>query len=302
MGPELPALVTTDPGRLRQILINVVGNAIKFTDRGEVELAVASRETAAASGRHLITFRVRDTGPGITAEQQSRLFRPFAQADVSTTRRYGGTGLGLVLSRRLARLMGGDLVLEESIPGVGSTFVVTVEVEAVADDAVLWMTGKPAAAAANAKDGTPSLAGARILVAEDSPDVQLLMKTILMVRGAEVEVAGNGLEAVEMAFAGDYDLVLMDVQMPVMDGLDATRALRKQGFAKPIVALTAHAMKEERDRCFEAGCDGHLPKPSSHATIYETITSLLGKRHQPDTVTYMRKPAAHASTLIQNGS
>src|SRR5690606_7370880 len=126
MAPGLPSRVMTDPGRLRQILINVLGNAIKFTDRGEVELKVESRTLA--PDRMLVSFRVRDTGPGISAEQQARLLRPSAQADVSTTRRYGGTGLGLVLSRRLARRMGGDLVLEESIPGVGSTFVVTVEV------------------------------------------------------------------------------------------------------------------------------------------------------------------------------
>jgi CheY-like chemotaxis protein len=260
---ELPGLIIADPTRIRQILTNVVGNAIKFTERGRDELFVSFE-----SGQ--ITFEVVDTGRGITDEQRDQLFQPFTQADVSPTRKYGGTGLGLVLTRRLSEALGGRFDLVTSEPGTGSTFVATVQVEVPAEAAMVRALGFEVEVA-RAAGSAARLKGMDVLLVEDSPDNQALFSIYLGRAGARIEIAGDGARGVEMALAKDYDVVLMDVQMPVMDGIAAVRALRARGFATPIVALTAHAMKEERRRCLDAGYDEFLSKPVSRSELIEAL-------------------------------
>jgi CheY-like chemotaxis protein/anti-sigma regulatory factor (Ser/Thr protein kinase) len=252
---KLPEWLVTDPMRLKQILINVIGNAIKFTNRGEVAVHFEARD-----GRLVCT--VTDTGVGIPSETMDLLFQPFTQIESAPDKRFGGTGLGLVLSRRLAQLLGGDVRLERSEAGVGSTFVVTVAFESARHPAA--RTLKPPTAVA-------ALGGKRILIVEDSPDNQFLTKQYLLKTGAEADVVNDGLEALEAIEAKDYDLVLMDMQMPVMDGYAATGELRRRGFRTPIVALTAHAMKDDLERCLDAGCDGYLAKPFRRCALIETI-------------------------------
>jgi PAS domain S-box-containing protein len=267
----LPEAILTDPLRLRQILINVIGNAIKFTDRGFVQVKVRLYSDSLA--RTLLGIDVKDTGAGISAEQAAKLFTPFTQADASTTRKFGGTGLGLVLSKKLANILGGDVVLKESTPGVGSTFSISIDpgdVEKVffrstdfqEKKIVSFPLAKPSA----------SLRNLKILLVEDSHDNQVLIQKLLRLAGAQIEIANNGREALEKVKQGDFNLVLMDLQMPEMDGFEATRRLRAHGFDKPIIALTAHAMKEERKRCLENGFDDHLSKPVDNEALLRTLS------------------------------
>ncbi|MDX2131984.1 MAG: ATP-binding protein [Planctomycetota bacterium] len=254
VSPEVPPLIAADPVRVRQILLNLVGNAIKFTHAGRVDISVSF----ATPGRLLVD--ISDTGIGLSPEQIARLFRPFAQADDSTTRRFGGTGLGLALSQRLARIMGGDIVVS-STPGAGSTFSFSVEAEP--------LTHPPAAPADPSR--TPDRLAARVLLAEDGPDNQHLFTHVLSRAGAAVTVVDTGQRAVDAALAGDFDVILMDMQMPDLDGYEATRRLRRQGYARPIIALTAHARVEERDECFAAGCDDHATKPIDRARLIALV-------------------------------
>ncbi len=253
----VPETIESDPTRLRQILLNVIGNAIKFTKQGSVTVTVKllKRDDGRSSQ---LAFFVKDTGHGIAPDEQDRLFSAFMQADASTTRKFGGTGLGLALSRVLARALGGDVLLSESVPGQGSTFVVSVEVGRVETTRIIPLVGEYPQAATFDK-GT--LQGIKVLVAEDSLDNQLLITRILKRAGASVDLAENGADAIKQALGSDYDLVLMDMQMPVLDGFDATTELRRRGYKRPIIALTAHAMREEREKSLRAGCDDHLTKP-----------------------------------------
>lgn len=247
---SVPTRILTDPLRLRQILTNVIGNAIKFTQKGQVGIRVFNSEN------ETIAFEVKDTGIGISREDTNKLFRVFRQADDSVSRKFGGTGLGLVLSRRLAQALGGNVVLSDSVKNQGSTFLVTVSSSGPAQRP----TRKPAIASRE----TPSsrnLSGLRVLLVEDASDNQDLIRRILSKRGMTVDIAPNGLEGMRKALAGSYDIVLMDIQMPVMDGYTATQKLRQQGYQKPIIAITAHAMPEERSRCLQSGCTDHLVKP-----------------------------------------
>jgi len=262
-SPSVPETIVSDPTRLRQILINVIGNAVKFTSTGGVVVAVGCGQ-AVADGRPTIEFIVSDTGCGISDEGRQRMFKPFSQADNSMTRRFGGTGLGLVLSRKLANKLGGDVRLIDSVVGQGSVFSVTVVcgIAPTSDE-----DAKAKSLLRRVPVAERPLDGVRILLAEDVPDNQLLILHVLKNSGATIEVVDNGAAAVESAGTHDYDIVLMDIQMPVMDGLDATKCLRGKGFTKPIIALTAHALLEERDRCLKAGCDDHLTKPFSYKDL-----------------------------------
>jgi CheY-like chemotaxis protein/anti-sigma regulatory factor (Ser/Thr protein kinase) len=255
--------------RLGQVLTNLLSNAVKFTEVGGVAVV------ADAAGGTL-TLRVSDTGVGLSEEQQQRLFQPFTQLDESATRRQGGAGLGLALSRQLARLMGGDLTLE-SAPGRGSTLTFTVP--APIADAPTTATATPRAPV--------ELAGLRVLVVEDNKVNQLLATSLLRKAGASSEVAENGRLALERLDRGpaDFDVVLMDLQMPELDGLEATRALRARSWFKglPIVALTAHALDEERARCLAAGMDDYLAKPIDVARFYETLARYLPRAPVPPT-------------------
>jgi signal transduction histidine kinase/ActR/RegA family two-component response regulator len=273
LATPVPATIASDALRLRQILLNLVDNAIKFTADGSVcvELALA----AASPQLH---FAVRDTGIGMGADLLARLFRPFEQADVSTTRRFGGTGLGLAISRQLAQLLGGDIVAA-SEPGRGSVFTLSVETGAL--DGVERVHAPPQAAS-----GAPPLplasaiAGTRVLLVEDGPDNQRLLSYVLRRNGCEVTVAANGQDGLDRvaAAAGAFDLVLMDIQMPVLDGISATRRLREQGFRAPIVALTANAMPAHEAECRAAGCDAFLTKPIDRQRLLATIERLRPAR------------------------
>ena len=271
----LPETIETDPTRLRQILLNLVGNAIKFTPRGSVRLEVGPVEDTR------LCFEVIDTGIGLDAEQQARLFTAFSQADASTTRRFGGTGLGLAISKRLAGMLGGDLRVR-SLPGEGSTFTLTIDVGSLAGVRLLDRPPEVRAAAERPEpsaDERQALRG-RILLAEDGLDARRLLARHLRAAGAEVETAENGLVACELALrAADagtpYDLILMDMQMPELDGYAAAARLRAAGYRGPIVALTAHAMEDERARCLGAGCDGFATKPILRRTLIEVARAYL---------------------------
>jgi CheY-like chemotaxis protein len=230
-----------------------------------------------------LRFDVVDTGVGMTPEQLAALFQPFTQADNSTTRQYGGTGLGLAISKRLARALGGDLTAS-SQPGKGSTFSLTIStgplegVKMLAAPTVMDFLENEAAAprSATAEMTNKALSNTRVLLAEDGPDSQRLIAFILRTAGATVTLAENGQVAVERAVQAEsrgaaFDVILMDMQMPVLDGFGATRRLRQLGHTQPIIALTAHAMEGARERCLEAGCDDYAPKPIDRATLIATV-------------------------------
>lgn len=282
----VPDRVFSDPTRLRQILMNLIGNAIKFTDRGHVRL------TLSLSGENL-DFRIEDTGCGITSEQASRLFESFMQADSSTTRKFGGTGLGLALSRRLARSLGGSLALAESYVGRGSIFLLKLPVEYGAN--AKWVqlgqeVALPGEATVLPVIRSKQLENVRILLVEDSPDNRMLLNRFLQLAGATVSFAENGREGVNAALANDFDVVLMDIQMPVLDGCQATRELRQSGYNKPILAITAHAMKGEREKILAFGFNDYLTKPINTRVLTEVIAAHFGRRLQSQNGTLVPPP------------
>ncbi|HIQ19650.1 MAG TPA: response regulator [Planctomycetes bacterium] len=291
----VPETILTDPQRLRQILVNLVGNAIKFTSQGSVRIVV--RVVQDEKGADQLRFDVVDTGMGIDPEKMDQLFQPFTQVDMSATRRFEGTGLGLAICRRLAHLMGGE-VRATSQPGAGSTFTLTIPIvlpdkrQPTSDDRQRARDDKPdtagpcaqsdsdngTAASSQTPDMRPPATAprlsCRVLVADDRPDIRRVVCELLQAAGAQVTAVENGQQAVEMALATrrprdgradqcrpPFDLILMDMRMPVMDGYQATRSLRQQGYSGPIIALTAHAMAGERQQCLDAGCDDYLSKP-----------------------------------------
>lgn len=267
----VPDSFATDSTRLKQILINLLGNAVKFTERGSVTLTVKMLPSGC------LGFEVQDTGIGIPFAKQDRLFKVFSQVDDSSTRLHGGSGLGLVLARRLAQALGGNVELLEAAPGEGCTFLAKIPAR---DPSFAAAPNSMALARPQKKPNAASpqhLKGVRVLVAEDAPDGQLLLRRILTRAGAEVDIVSNGLEAIERARGDAYDVILMDLQMPVLDGYAATRTLREQGYAKPIVALTAHALKEERERSLAIGCSGYLTKPIDQDELFQTVTRLSGR-------------------------
>ncbi|MGE0763374.1 MAG: ATP-binding protein [Bdellovibrionales bacterium] len=270
---DLPHKISTDPTRLKQILLNLVGNAIKFTQAGEVAVTVAPAENG------MVNFEVEDTGIGISEEQRQKLFQPFTQADGSVTRKFGGTGLGLNLSKRLARLLDGDIVLKKSQPGQGSVFVAMVRNHAV-DSPIPVSMREIQSQKQTIRAAEQVLRNMRVLVVDDSLDNQSLLGTILSRHGAEVGFASNGFEATQKAASEPYDVILMDIQMPVMDGYTAATVIRAQNFSKPIIAITAHAMGDVRRRCQQAGCTDSLTKPIMPATLVQTLRRFT--RHAQD--------------------
>ncbi|WP_082579997.1 ATP-binding protein [Pelomonas sp. Root1444] len=268
-------LLLGDPQRIAEVLLNFAGNAVKFTESGFVRLA-ARLDGEATGPRLTLRFEVQDSGIGIAAEAQARLFQDFEQADSSTTRRYGGTGLGLAICRRLAELMGGHVGVDSTLGG-GSTFWFALAVEATTQ-----VQTPPAAPPRphSARERLAELARSqprRILLAEDNAVNQEVAVALIGSAGLTVDVAVDGRQAVDMVQAGDYALVLMDVQMPVMDGLDATRAIRRlaKGAALPILAMTANAFDEERQRCLDAGMDDHVAKPVVAEQLFATLYDWL---------------------------
>jgi PAS domain S-box-containing protein len=279
----IPETIQSDPVRLRQILINLVGNAVKFTERGGIQIRVGLEDPAARFPQ--LWFEVADSGIGMDDDLVSRLFDPFTQADSSTTRRFGGTGLGLAISKRLAHMLGGDVVVR-SAPGQGSTFRLTVGTGPLAGVALVQSPFQAIASngerEADAED--VELQG-RVLLAEDGPDNQRLIRLLLQRSGLEVDVAENGNVAYEMAARSaendePYDVILMDMQMPDLDGYSATSLLRNSGYDAPIIALTAHAMAGDREKCIRAGCDDFASKPIDRAELLGLVRRYLAKRPQ----------------------
>ena len=254
LSEHIPLQINTDPARLFQILANLIGNALKFTEHGRIELSIFM--TQVEGGERLI-FDVTDTGLGMTEVEAKDLFKPFVRSITAQKRGFRGTGLGLVLSRRLAQALGGDVTLQQSKAGVGSTFSLWLHSQGPQDS-------QEAAAQEVLSMPSPSnegLAGVSVLLAEDSFDIQLLIQTLLSKSGATVDTANNGIEAVEKASRKTYDVILMDLQMPEMDGYQAVKILRSRAYPGSIIALSAHAMKEEELRSIESGFDAHQCKP-----------------------------------------
>jgi CheY-like chemotaxis protein/HPt (histidine-containing phosphotransfer) domain-containing protein len=271
LAPELAGALRGDPLRLEQVLLNFIGNAIKFSEHGSV--AVRARALRRFGPDTLVRFEVQDRGIGIDPADLGYLFTPFHQADPSTTRRYGGTGLGLVISKQLAVLMGGEVGVD-SAPGKGSTF---------------WFSARlgPAGGALDAAPAAASVAfgdalvGARILLVEDNEFSQQVGRELLEAEGAAVQVAGNGAEALELMRRQRFDCVLMDVQMPVMDGFEATRRIRADPALRGtmVIAMTANAGVEDRARCMAAGMNEFLAKPIAPELLYRTLARCLDRRH-----------------------
>jgi CheY-like chemotaxis protein len=289
---DVPPALRGDPGRLRQVLVNLVGNAVKFTERGEVAVNV-SCDGAAAEGEEgtgcILHFAVRDSGIGISTEGQARLFRAFSQADGSTSRRFGGTGLGLVISKQLIELMGGEIEIESRV-GAGSTFRFTVpcttgEIQAPSEK-------REERPMVDAAEGRKAGAVRRVLLVEDNLVNQEVARAMLENLGFEVDAAADGRAAIEAAFKRQYDVVLMDCQMPEMDGFQATAAIRAHELdpkasqsalprRMPIIALTANAMKGDRERCLAAGMDDYLTKPFRTEQLDEVLRRWLDPLEHP---------------------
>ena len=274
---HIPITIQTDPTRLRQILINLISNAIKFTELGTVRLVVKMDEDVDL-GEPKMSFEIIDNGIGMTEHQQKNLFQAFSQADTSTTRKFGGTGLGLMISKRLAKMMGGDLVAACKL-NEGCAFTATIATGPLGGIEMI-----DSLAIERSLDGasikpltvTETKVSSYILLAEDGPDNQRLISFVLRKAGAEVEIAENGLIAYEKTMAAwrsqqPYDVVLMDMQMPEMDGYEATAKLRSEGYLGPIIALTAHAMSEQRQSCLDAGCTDFATKPIDKANLFALI-------------------------------
>jgi CheY-like chemotaxis protein/anti-sigma regulatory factor (Ser/Thr protein kinase) len=290
IAEDVPDWVSGDPIRLAQVFNNLLSNAIKFTDRGTIEVVLTAGDRE--SDRAAVSMSVRDTGIGIEPAKQSMIFESFSQADASTTRRYGGTGLGLAITSRLVQLMGGRIRVD-SEPGAGSTFSFTAWFGLLPDDSPrkrvvpdtagiqqLLTSIDGATAAVDPVSPGPGEPGMRVLAAEDNPVNRKVVTKLLEKLGCSVDMAENGRDAVEKWSHGSYEMVLMDVQMPEMDGFEATNLIREAESAESraytyILGVTAHALPADRDRCLRAGMDAHLPKP---LTLDSLATALAQHR------------------------
>lgn len=268
---NIPSIICSDPSRIYQCLVNLVNNAIKFTEKGHVHVNVSMEEIESQA---FIRFNVEDTGIGISKDRQDTIFESFTQEDGSTTRKYGGTGLGLTITKQLAELLGGELTLASEV-GKGSVFSLLIPAGVDVDKQqhldISRSVGQPDIAP-NLKDADFS---GSILVAEDDETNQLLITTLLKKMGFEVTLAADGDIAVQKAMTQTFDMILMDMQMPNMNGYQAARALRDKGFTTPIIALTANAMKSDRDKCIDAGCDYYLSKPIDSAALAKIVSKCM---------------------------
>ena len=266
----VPDSIVTDPVRLKQIIINLCNNAVKFTEKGGVKVKVSFNIKD-----NMLNVEVIDSGVGLSSEQIDKIFNPFTQADTSTTRQYGGTGLGLHLSQQLAKKLGGKISVK-STPGVGSCFSLSIFTGEI-DKSHLYdfLPERKIPPAQSIIDELEVKVKGKVLLAEDNVDNQRLVSMYLNKLGADVIVVNNGKEAIEQTAKENFDLILMDMQMPVMNGIDAVLRLRETGYTKPIVALTANAMKEDVDACYEAGCDDFIQKPISQHQFKTSISQYL---------------------------
>lgn len=267
--PNVPRYFMADGNRLRQIFMNLIGNAVKFTDKGGVSVRVTMPGSTLA-------IVIEDSGRGISESDQKQLFQPFSQGDNSTTRKYGGTGLGLALSKKLVQALGGDILLVHSELNRGSEFLVTLrlEIARTSNEGKGRGRGKRNGKAKAEGAFAGSLNGLSILVADDSADNRLLVRRILSNAGANVFEVENGSEALKAVAIRDFDLILMDIQMPEVDGYEAIGRLRKRGYKKPILALTAHAMQDERKRCLDLGFSQYLTKPIDRSELLNSLIEL----------------------------
>lgn len=277
---NVPSHIVTDDIRLKQILLNIVGNALKFTEQGSVKILY--RTVTGTENQDFLEFQIQDTGIGISEKHREGLFDAFSQGDVTTTRKYGGTGLGLALSHRLAELLGGELFLLESSVGKGSVFCLRIPLQRSTPN---YSVGGPRRVTLDISRDEGSrenidwrslnyktlLNGVNVLLVEDSLDNQEIFEHFLTSAGADVTLAEDGEKAIELALATNPDIVLMDIQIPKIDGKQATRTLREKGFKKPIVALTAHALNEEISSCLKAGCNGQITKPVSGELLLQEV-------------------------------
>ena len=270
---KLPQSIETDDVRVRQVLTNLIGNAIKFTEEGAVSVSTKFLE---AGEQSRVQFVISDTGIGMNEENLKKIFAPFVQADSSVTRKFGGTGLGLAISKRFVEALGGTLDVT-SIEGTGSTFTVSVPVGDVTDKELIHESEFKANSTEVAKSqlGVAKLPSCKILVVDDGDANRRLIRLILERAGCEIAEAENGQVGLEKAIAGGFDIVLMDMQMPVLDGYEATRRLRESGYSRSIIALTANAMKGDQEKCRKAGCDGFLSKPVDMDLLIETLETVL---------------------------
>jgi len=286
----LPKIIHTDQLRLKQILLNLCSNAIKFTNKGHVFLNASYLPQT-----EQLKLEVVDTGIGMSTEQMEKIFAPFQQADSSITREYGGTGLGLTLSKQLTEILEGELTVE-STPGKGSHFITlfmineidTNELDYEDDYQAVFQEQVPV------PQTTPSVNG-KLLIAEDNPDIQALVKMLINKIGADMTLVENGKQAVEKALTEDFDLVFLDIQMPVMDGFEALKQLRENNYRKPVFAMTANTMKKDQDKCFAAGFDGFISKPIDKNDLYSVIIDYLKAAEES-----VNKPAFITSDILLN--
>ncbi|MEZ6087732.1 MAG: ATP-binding protein [Pirellulaceae bacterium] len=293
---KVPETIHTDPTRVRQVLINLIGNAIKFTEKGYVRLTVRLIELG---GGPAIEFVVQDTGIGMSEEQRQRLFKPFSQGDSSVTRQYGGSGLGLAISRRLVEMLHGEMDLESQL-GDGSTFFVRLPIGSIDNVKLIDAEAAYERHEEQAEPTPPRALSCRVLVVDDRRDVRHISQHFLEKAGATVATAEDGRQCIDIVLAardsGDpFDLILMDMQMPNMDGLHATAELRSAGIQRPIIALTADAMKGDRDKCLSGGCDDYLSKPIDHAALIE----MVGKYTQDLSLESLKQQRARRAQMLR---
>ncbi len=275
-GESLPEVIESDPTRIRQVLTNLISNAIKFGNQGSVEIRLSAGPQSPSGEPRSLVFSVIDTGIGIAESSLERIFSPFAQAEASINRTFGGTGLGLSISREIARRMGGDLTVESEV-GQGSTFTLSLPV--LCKEASVQASAEVSAGAPSRAAGPAAFRG-RVLVVEDNEINRRLLNELLRRRGLDVTSAPNGAAGLECATDAveanqTFDLVLLDMHMPVQDGFVTVKKLREQGYSRPVVALTASAMPGDRRRCIDAGCDEHLAKPINNALLDEVLSTYL---------------------------
>ncbi len=267
----LPTFIKTDPLRFRQILLNMLSNSIKFTNVGHVKLTLSYSHQPMGSAEAHLRIQVEDTGIGMSEMQASLLFKPYYQADLNTARKFGGTGLGLSIAKHLAKLMGGDIQLLRSTPGLGSVFFIDLQVGVADSEQSTKKISQITVARKKLLEDLSAVAGKRILIVDDSKDNLVLVSQIISKIGGFVETAEDGLEGVQKVSKNNYDLVLMDLEMPKMDGLEALKKIRALGVKTHVIALTGHAYEDDRIRCIEAGFDDYVCKPINKEVLLQSL-------------------------------
>ena len=272
----LPRRIYSDPTRLKQILLNLVSNALKFTSKGKIKISVSCDRVAG-----IFVMKVTDSGIGMSEEEQRNLFKAFNQADASTVRKFGGTGLGLAISRELTESLGGKISVE-STPGVGSTFTAEVAIGDISTFELIYEAPTAISSSQDSRGQQNQTFKGKILVVEDDEDIRKLLIQLLRKLGLETEFAENGVVGIEKAMTGAFDIIFMDMQMPVMDGYTAAKELRSKGYLQPIVAVTGNVMHEEVERLLTAGCTEHLAKPFERVRVIEVLNRYLVDKKTED--------------------